>query len=80
MTMRPPKKLIVQRMGDALGVVLPPEIAERLRIGEGDVLYAGEADGGMLLTTRDPSLDRAMAMYRRGAEKYSGALGELGRT
>jgi putative addiction module antidote len=73
-----PKKVVVQRMDGGLGVVLPPEVVERMRIGDGDELYASEAEDGILLSTRDPSFDRAMTLYRRGADGYRNALRELG--
>jgi hypothetical protein len=72
-----PRKVVVQRMDGGLGVVLP-EVVERMRIGEGDELYASEAEGGILLSTRNPSFDRAMTLYRRGADGYRNALRELG--
>ena len=76
--MNRPNKLEVRRMDESLGIVLPADLVDRMRIAEGDALYAVDVEGGVLLTTRDPALDRAMALYRRGAQRYGGALRQLG--
>ena len=39
---------------DHVGVVLPREILERLKVGEGDTLYAVETPDGIMLTVLDP--------------------------
>ena len=58
--MNKPLKLIP--IGNSTGVILPKEILARLRVGQGDALYASEtADGGFRLTPNDPEFERQMA-------------------
>jgi len=47
--------LKVTTVGNSVGVVLPKEILERLRVGKGDSLYAIETRHGIELTAYDPA-------------------------
>ena len=44
-------KLEITEIGDALGVILPREVVERLRVKDGDELYVFATTGGVELTT-----------------------------
>lgn len=67
----------VRGMDGSLGVTLPREIADRMHIREGDVLYAVETESGLLLTSYGLALERPVQLYQRGARKYRDALREL---
>ena len=54
------KKLKVRRIGNSLGVILPKEILEQLRVEEGDGLdYSASKDGVRLFAT-NPDFAKAM--------------------
>lgn len=46
--------LRITQVGDSTGVVLPREMLERLRVGEGDLLHVVETVAGFELTPYDP--------------------------
>ncbi len=48
------KVLKVTTVGNSIGVILPKEILERLRVGKGDSLYVVETKNGIQLTAFDP--------------------------
>jgi len=54
-------KLKVTKIGNSVGVVLPKELLARLRVGQGDTLYASEAPDGVRLTASDPDFAEKMA-------------------
>jgi putative addiction module antidote len=58
-------KLKVTRIGNSAGVVLPKEVLARLRVGEGDTLYASEAPDGVRLTASDPDFEEKMALAEK---------------
>ena len=58
-------KLKVTRIGNSFGVVLPKELLARLRVGQGDTLYATEAPDGVRLTAADPDFEAKMAMAEK---------------
>ena len=41
-------------VGNSLGIVLPREVLQRLRLGKGDVLYLVETRGGIELVPYEP--------------------------
>ncbi len=56
-------ELKVRRIGNSLGVVLPKETLERLKVGEGDALYLTDAEGnGFRLTPYDEGFAERMAL------------------
>lgn len=71
------KKVKVRKMGGSVGITLPREIAEKLKVAEGEEVYLVEAEGGILVTSGDPEFASAMEAYQRGARKYRNALREL---
>jgi putative addiction module antidote len=70
-------KLRVVQIGNSLGVILPKETAERLRVGKGDALTCVETRGGIELTPYDPGFEKKLAVARRVARRYRNALREL---
>jgi putative addiction module antidote len=42
-------------VGNSVGVIMPKEMLERLRVGKGDVLYALETPQGIELTPYNPA-------------------------
>lgn len=69
--------LKVTRIGNSLGVILPKEITERLRLEKGDELAAIDTPNGVELTPYDPAFEKKMKAARRISKKYRNALREL---
>ena len=71
------RKVTLRQMGGSVGATLPKDIADRLHVAAGDEVFIIESEHGVLLTPYDPTFDKAMTAYRRGAKKYRNALREL---
>ena len=67
----------VRRVGNSLGATLPKPVLERLRVGEGDLLYLTETPEGFLLTPYEENFGRAMQAFEKTRKKYRNALREL---
>jgi putative addiction module antidote len=52
--------LKLMTVGNSVGVVLPREILEKLRVQKGDTLYVVETPRGIELTPYDPEFARQM--------------------
>ncbi len=71
------RTLTFRKIGGSLGATFPKDMLERLNVAEGDTFFLVETEKGILITPYDPSFERAMEIYRRGAKKYRNALREL---
>ena len=69
--------LRVRKVGNSLGVTLPSEAAQSLRIKEGDQLYLTEAPGGFRLTPYDPEFRETLEVAEKFMRRYKNALREL---
>ena len=58
-------KLKVTKIGNSAGVILPKEVLARLRVGQGDTIYATEAPDGVRLTAADPDFQAKMELAER---------------
>jgi putative addiction module antidote len=68
----------VRRIGNSLGIVLPKEALQRLRVEEGATLYLTEAPNDSLSITPDrPGFKEVMAFAEEGMNRYRNALREL---
>jgi putative addiction module antidote len=54
-------KLKIRRFGNSAGVILPKDLLARLRVGEGDILFATDSPDGVRLTAADPDFEAKMA-------------------
>jgi putative addiction module antidote len=65
-------KLKITTIGNSVGVVLPKELLERLRVNKGDTLYALETHDGLVLTPYDPEfaeqMDAAVSIMRENRD------------
>ena len=57
--------LKITTIGNSVGVVLPREILERLRVKKGDTLYATETPNGIELTPFDEEFAEDMAIAEK---------------
>jgi putative addiction module antidote len=69
--------LKVTQIGNSLGVILPKDVAARLRLEKGDELVCIETPGGIQLTPYDREFEQKMEAARRVAKRYRNALREL---
>ena len=69
--------LKVTQVGNSVGLVLPKEAADRLKVGKGDVVYLTEAADGYRITPYDPAFERQMDKAREIMKRRRNALHEL---
>jgi putative addiction module antidote len=68
----------VRRIGNSLGIVLPKEALNALKVEEGATLYLTEApEGSLRVTPERPGFKDMMKIAERGMRKYRNALREL---
>jgi antitoxin component of MazEF toxin-antitoxin module len=71
-------ELKIQKIGDSLGVILPPEVLARLHRGEGQTLFVNEsADGDLRISATAPGRIDKMAIARDIASRYRKTLTAL---
>lgn len=69
--------VIIRKIGNSEGIIIPKEILDRLGLKAGDKLDVEEADGGIRLVPEPEDLADQMAAAREGMKKYRVALREL---
>lgn len=70
----------IRRVGNSLGILLPKELLEDLRVQEGDELSFDKTSGTYKVTPSpavDPEFERAMEVFRSVTDRYKNALREL---
>ncbi len=64
--------LLIKKIGNSLGFILPKELAARLKLKEGDKLHVVEqTERGIKLSPYDPKHAKAMELARRSFRKYA---------
>jgi putative addiction module antidote len=58
-------RLKVRKIGNSLGVVLPKDVLEQLKVKEGDSLDVVPTPQGVMLAVSDEEVDRLMQMAER---------------
>lgn len=53
-------KLKITTIGNSIGIVLPKDVLEKLRVSKGDSLFAIETSTGIELTAYDPEMAKQM--------------------
>ena len=71
--------LKVRSVGNSVGVVLPQEATNRLKVNVGDTLYLTEDKDGFRVTPYDPVFDRQMAVAQKVMRKNRHVLRALAR-
>jgi putative addiction module antidote len=68
----------VRRIGNSLGIVLPKEALNALKVEEGATLYLTEStEGSLRVTPNQPGFAQMMAAAEKGMRRYRNALREL---
>jgi putative addiction module antidote len=68
----------VRKIGNSLGIVLPKEALQALKVGEGDNLFLTEApESSLRVTAERPGFEEIMKIAGEGMSRYRNALREL---
>lgn len=71
-------ELKIRKFGNSLGVVLPKEVINRLRAGDGERVFLIESgDGDYRLTPYDPAFDEKMTKAEEIMGRYRHTLRAL---
>lgn len=55
----------LRRAGGSISATLPKDMADRLKLGAGDTVFAVETERGILITPYDPDTEEALAEWLR---------------
>jgi putative addiction module antidote len=69
--------LKLRKIGNSYGLILPKQMLERLRVKEGDTVYAHDIPEGVQLTAADPEFEAGMKAFKRTNRKFRNAFREL---
>ena len=69
--------LKITTIGNSVGIVLPKEILEKLRVQKGDTLFALETLNGIELTAYNPEFAKQMEMAEKVMREDRDALRKL---
>jgi putative addiction module antidote len=69
--------LKLTEVGNSMGIVLPKELLEKLRVQKGDTLYVLETPNGIELTPNGPDFVRQMDVAERVMREDRDTLREL---
>ncbi|MFH0878543.1 MAG: AbrB/MazE/SpoVT family DNA-binding domain-containing protein [Lentisphaerota bacterium] len=68
----------VRKIGNSLGIVLPKEALQAMKVKEGATLYLTEApECSLRITPEREKFDAMMALAEKGMQRYRNALREL---
>lgn len=71
-------KTKVRKIGNSLGIVLPKEALNAMKVEEGATLYITEAPkGAVQVTPEQKDFSKVMQIAEKGMQKYRNALREL---
>lgn len=70
-------KLKIRKIGNSLGVVLPKEVLDQLKVKEGDMLDVVPTETGVKLSISDEEVDKLMQMAERIMEENREVLRAL---
>lgn len=70
-------RLKVRKIGNSVGVIVPKEVLDKLRVKEGDELFAADTPDGLHLTPYRPDSGNTMKLFERTRRKLRNAFREL---
>lgn len=70
-------KLKARPVGNSIGLTLPKQLTERLKIKDGDTLYLTESPDGYRLTPYSPEFAHQMSIAESVMRRYKNALRQL---
>ncbi|HEX5130318.1 MAG TPA: AbrB/MazE/SpoVT family DNA-binding domain-containing protein [Usitatibacter sp.] len=69
--------LKITQVGNSLGLILPREIVERLKLAKGETVSVVETAQGIEITPYDPDFEKKLTAARKVTKRYRNALREL---
>jgi len=70
-------QLKLTKIGNSIGMVLPKEIRDRMKLGAGDTVYLTETPEGYKISPYDEEFARQMEIGRKVMKDYRQVLHEL---
>ena len=70
-------KVKVTAIGNSMGIVLPKEALNKLKVDKGDVLYLVDSPEGLTLTPYREDFEKQMQAAEKVMKKYRNTLHEL---
>ena len=67
----------LRKVGNSLGILLPKELLDDMKVEEGAELSIEKVDGVYRVVPIDPDFERVMAAYQDVLSRYRNALREL---
>ena len=72
-------KIKLMKIGASTGAIFPKEMLSRLKVHQGDTLFAMETPEGVLLTPYDPELEKQLEAGREFMREYRDTFRALAR-
>ncbi|WP_454745418.1 AbrB/MazE/SpoVT family DNA-binding domain-containing protein [Ciceribacter selenitireducens] len=69
--------VIIRKIGNSEGIIIPKEILDRLGLKAGDSVALSESQDGLLMKPMDDDFARQVAHAERFMDKYKKALKKL---
>lgn len=69
--------LKLTQIGDAIGVILPREVLERLKLEKGESVFLTETPDGYAITPHNPALDEQIQAGREFMREHRDAFHQL---
>lgn len=69
--------LKITTVGNSVGLILPKQVLEHLKVGKGDQVFLVETPGGYLISAHDPDFEKMMHAGEETMQQYRNALKEL---
>jgi len=73
----PVMELKLTKIGNSVGMVLPKEVRDKMKLGSGDVVYLTETPEGYKITPYDDAFSNQMDAARKVMKKRRAVLREL---
>ncbi len=70
-------ELKLTQIGNSVGVILPKELLAKLKLEKGDIVFATDAPGGVLLSAYNEKIERQLRLGREFMNEYRETLREL---
>jgi len=70
-------KVKVTAVGNSMGILLPKEVLNKMKVGKGDTLYLVENAEGFTITPYEQDFESQMEAAEKVLKKYRNAFREL---
>lgn len=70
-------ELKLTNIGNSVGMILPKEMRDKMKVGNGDAVYLTETPEGYKISPYNPDFDKEMVAARKLMKKRKAVLREL---